>query len=82
MSACTPYPATFPCDPPAVPPVHVNPYRPTPPPAETTGLLPLVPAAPDDELRVDRTTDVPEPSAVLLTVIALATLWRARRTAR
>lgn len=49
--------------------------------ASAVVLVPPTRPAPDDELGPVR-RDVPEPSAVLLTVIALATLWRARRTVR
>lgn len=80
---CTPYPATFPCDTPPMPPVLVDPYQPTLPAREVAALVAATPPPPDDELRLDRTAaSVPEPAAVLLTAIALATLWRARRTVR
>lgn len=92
MSACHPYEPGFAACVGVETPRPWNPYGPTrdgeprpaaPAPTVLAEVLPVVPATPDDELRVDRTaTSVPEPQAVLLTVIALATLWRARRTAR
>lgn len=69
MSACTPYPATFPCDPLAMPPVLVNPYAPTVAPA-VTPVLPVLAPLLDDELVCVH--PVPEPSVGLLVAVSLA----------
>lgn len=88
MTACHPYEPGFAACVGVETPRPWNPYGPTRPdeprPAVTVPTVPVgaTPPPPDDELRLDRTASVPEPSVVLLTVIALATLWRARRTAR
>ncbi|WP_291982030.1 PEP-CTERM sorting domain-containing protein [Luteitalea sp.] len=69
---CTPYPATFPCAEPPMPPVLVNPYLPTSPLGEalppTTEWVSRV----EDEMALAPAAQpVPEPSAAALLLVAL-----------